>query len=259
MNINTPATTRKSQNSQWVRRTVCTLLIFTLAAAITSAAQSQNIFARFINANGGSPTSLVQGPDGNFYGVGIVGGNNAGGRIFKVSPTGTITPLYTFCFPAPCQDGKTPNGLVLASDGNFYGTTFRGGPRDSGSIFRLTPTGGVSIFYSFCTGVGPCLGGTRPQGDLIQGTDGALYGTTSQGGIQNGGTVFKITLSGVFTSLYSFCSQSLNCADGVTPGRGAVGRVQRPVLWNYFERGRQSRKWWNDFPDQHHRQACNFV
>src|SRR5262249_6824805 len=108
-------------------------------------------------------------------------------------------------------------GLVLASDGNFYGTTAAGGQRFFGTIFRLTPTGAVTTIYSF--GVG--LDGVGPEGGLIQGSDGALYGTTFHGGNHDGGTVFKITLDGSFTSLYSFCSQP-SCSDGTNPTAGLL-------------------------------------
>jgi uncharacterized repeat protein (TIGR03803 family) len=207
----------KNQKVHSLARMACTLVIFSAAMAIASEAQSQNIFVRFVNANGGSPTSLVQGADGNFYGVGIVGGNQGGGSIFKVTPAGVVTRLHVFCPVQPCLDGKGPNGLVLASDGNFYGVTGAGGEGFRGSIFQVTPAGTVNTLYNF--GIG--LDGAGPTGELIQGSDGDLYGTTISGGEHDGGTVFKITLSGVFTSLYSFCSQP-NCADGDHPEAGLV-------------------------------------
>lgn len=209
------------QNSSLFRRSVWTLVILSFASAMASHGQNYNVLARFDNGTGGSPIDIVQGTDGNYYGVGITGGNNAGGSIFKVTPAGNASRLYAFCATAPCQDGKGPNGLVLASDGNFYGTVFRGGSRDSGGVFRLTTDGTVSILHSFCTGAGPCTGGVHPVGELIQGSDGALYGTTSQGGSHNGGVIFRITLAGEFAVLYSFCSQP-NCADGVSPNAGLV-------------------------------------
>jgi len=79
----------------------------------------------------------------------------------------------------------------------------------------------VGTLYSFCASKVVCADGVFPEGELIQGTDGALYGTTFLGGTHDGGTVFKITLSGDFTSLYSFCSKS-NCADGAHPLAGLV-------------------------------------
>jgi len=207
----------KNQDAPSLTRTALMLVIFSVATALTSQAQSRNVLARFSNGNGGSPIDLLQGTDGDFYGVGKTGGNNAGGSIFQITPAGTVTRLHVFCPLQPCRDGIGPTGLVLASDGNFYGTTVGGGQGFRGTIFRLTPTGAVTTIYSF--GVG--LDGANPEGELIQGSDGALYGTTFHGGNHDGGTVFKITLDGAFTSLYSFCSQP-NCADGTNPTAGLV-------------------------------------
>jgi uncharacterized repeat protein (TIGR03803 family) len=208
----------EAHEAHWRVRIACTFLIFSIATAITAEAQTYNVLARLEKGDGLLPRSLVQGPDGNFYGVGSSGGYNDGGSIFKVSPAGAVTPLYIFCVPKKnfCPDGRTPNGLVLASDGDFYGTTQLGGATGGGSIFQVTLAGIVTTgFYNFGTS-------RIPEGELIQGSDGALYGTTSYGGNHNAGTVFKITLSGVFTTLYSFCSKSPNCADGSNPIAGLV-------------------------------------
>lgn len=217
MKPNFPARIFKAHEPHRGVRTACALLIFSLATAIASEAQTYNVLARLATGDGLLPTSLVQGADGDFYGVGLQGGHNAGGSIFKVTPAGTVIPLYLFCPRELCPDGKDPNGLVQASDGNFYGTTRSGGAANAGSIFRVTTAGAVSTLYSFCANSQFCTDGVFPEGELIQGSDGDLYGTTFIGGNHSAGTVFKITLSGVFTSLYSFCSQSPNCADGQAP------------------------------------------
>ena len=212
----------KTREANWRAGVASTLLILSMATAIASEAQTYNLLARLVTGDGVMPRSLVQGTDGNFYGVGAEGGHNGGGSIFKVSPAGTVTSLYIFCLMEPCRDGYRPNGLVLARDGNFYGTTEGGGDAGGGVIFRVPPSGTVTTLYSFCAGLQFCTDGVAPEGELIQGSDGALYGTTFHGGKHDGGTVFKITLSGVFTSLYSFCSQSPNCADGTNPTAGLV-------------------------------------
>jgi uncharacterized repeat protein (TIGR03803 family) len=215
-------TSAKISNNQalWAIR-IAFIPIFFVLAGTTSMAQSYNVLVRFTNGTGGSPVDVVQGADGNFYGVGITGGNNAGGSIFKATPAGDGGRLYVFCATAPCLDGKTPNGLVLASDGNFYGTTRRGGQHGDGTVFRVTPTGAVTTIYNFCANAPTCTDGVLPEGELIQGSDGELYGTVTNGGDHSGGLVFKITLAGVFTKLYSFCSQP-NCADGLHPSAGLV-------------------------------------
>src|SRR5215472_5455185 len=149
MKLIPPTRIFKNQKVYWLTITACTLVIFSVATAIRSEAQSQNVFVRFANANGGSPINLVQGTDGNFYGVGSIGGIQNGGSIFKVTPAGSVTRLHVFCPVLPCgDDGKMPNGRVLASDGNFYGTTSGGrnnvGAGFRGTIFRVTPPGALT-------------------------------------------------------------------------------------------------------------------
>jgi uncharacterized repeat protein (TIGR03803 family) len=160
--------------------------------------------------------SLAQGLDGNFYGTTLFGGAHGGGTVFKITPTGTLTPLYSFCSKTGCTDGYQPvAGLVLAN-GNFYGTTSSGGAHDYGTVFKITPTGTLTTLHSFAS-----TDGANPEARLFQGTDGNFYGTTHSGGAHGGGTVFKITASGRLTLLYSFCPTT-GCADGVYPWAGLV-------------------------------------
>ncbi|HTS09975.1 MAG TPA: choice-of-anchor tandem repeat GloVer-containing protein [Candidatus Eisenbacteria bacterium] len=170
-------------------------------------------------ADGAEPLrSLVQGVNGNFYGTTIDGGSHCMncGTVFEISPQGQFTSLHSFCSPQVCKDGSQPEaGLVLASDGNFYGTTSAGGAFDDGTVFKMTPGGTGSILHSFCSEAN-CADGASPQAALIQGTDGNLYGTTAGGGAYLEGVVFQLTLGGTFTTLHAFCSEA-NCADGQTP------------------------------------------
>lgn len=181
-------------------------------------------------ADGNGPyAGLVQGRDGNFYGTTVTGGSSgSGGTVFKVTPGGQLTTLYSFCQHLAnyqCTDGSSPEApLVQGSDGNFYGTTSDGGPSNSygytyGTVFKITPEGALTVLHGF---EGP--DGAAPLASLIQGSDGNLYGTTSYGGSNNPGggagypygTVFQITPGGTLTTLYSFCS-SLDdgiCMDG---------------------------------------------
>jgi uncharacterized repeat protein (TIGR03803 family) len=167
---------------------------------------------------------LVQGTDGNFYGATFQGGtNNDTGTVFQITPSGALKTLYSFCALTGCADGRYPYaGLVQGTDGNFYGTTLRGGgPNDSGTVFQITPSGTLKTLYSFCPQSG-CADGQYPYAGLVQGADGNFYGTTQQGGSNsNSGTVFKITSSGALTTLYSFCAQS-GCADGMNPYAGLI-------------------------------------
>ena len=109
----------------------------------------------------------------------------------------TFTTLYSFSF----NDGLGPeNNLVEGSDGNFYGTTYQGGPNQFGTVFQITPAGVLTDLYDF-TNAGD---GSLPSASLVRGVDGNFYGTCSAGGAYSNGTVFVITPAGVLTTLYSF-------------------------------------------------------
>ena len=173
--------------------------------------------------SGPNAAGLVQATNGNFYGATLSGGATNSGTVFKITPSGTLTTLYSFCSQSGCTDGTYPSGgLVQATDGNFYGTTYGGGAgaNNSGTLFKITPSGTLTTLYSFCS-QSNCTDGSVPNGELIQATNGNLYGTTRGAGANNSGTVFKVTPSGTLTTLYSFCPQS-GCTDGATPNGGLV-------------------------------------
>jgi uncharacterized repeat protein (TIGR03803 family) len=176
--------------------------------------------------DGSSPeAALVQGIDGNLYGAADSGGNgtctDGCGTIFRINLPDKLTMLYSFCSQPNCTDGKNPNGLVQASDGNFYGTTKGGGTGPGGTVFRISPTGTEKTLYNFCSQRN-CTDGWAPEAGLVQGIDGNFYGTTTSGGTHVlDGTVFKITPSGTLTTLYSFCSLP-NCEDGSGPIAGLI-------------------------------------
>jgi uncharacterized repeat protein (TIGR03803 family) len=156
--------------------------------------------------------ALVQAASGDFYGTTWGGGATNSGTVFRITESGRLTTLYNFCARRECMDGKNPAGLVLAKDGNFYGTTANAAPTSGGTIFRVTPGGTLTTLYTFCPD--GCTDGQGPNW-LVQAADGDLYGTTVGGGAGDG-TVFKITLSGTLTTLYSFCTQN-GCKDGEGP------------------------------------------
>jgi uncharacterized repeat protein (TIGR03803 family) len=148
------------------------------------------------------------------------------GTVFEVTPTGAEKLLYSFTnFP----DGKHPLGnLIMDGQGNLYGITVHGGYysrncRDyggrrhtsftCGTVFEVTATGSEKVLYRFG---GPPHDGLRPE-TLIMDAQGNLYGTTSLGGTNGAGIVFKLNSAGAETVLYNFCSQS-GCADGRGPG-----------------------------------------
>ena len=167
--------------------------------------------------DGANPQAgLVQATNGDFYGTTSSGGANGGGTVFKITPSGTLTTLYSFCSQSGCPDGAHPWGLVQATNGSLYGTTLLGGANSQGTVFRITPSGTLKTLQNF---KGP--NGANPYAGLVQANDGNFYGTTGGGGANNDGTVFKITPSGALTTLYSFCSQS-GCKDGANPYAGLV-------------------------------------
>lgn len=206
----------------------CMLIAFCFGAAACSSAQTFTTLASSFNSsNGANPSeALVQGLDGNFYGTANGGGiiNSSDcvygcGTVFKVTPGAQMTTLYTFCSLTSCADGSQPLGaLLLAGDGNFYGTTVRGGAYGDGTVFKMTSRGDLTILYSFCAQAS-CPDGLFPEAGLIQASNGNFYGTTSSGGTNGFGTIFEITPVGTLTTLYSFCNE-YSC--GQFPGAGLI-------------------------------------
>jgi uncharacterized repeat protein (TIGR03803 family) len=140
------------------------------------------------------PTALVQGSDGNFYGTTYLGGVSAGdssSMVFKMTPSGDLTALYSFSGP----DGLNAMSLIQGSDGNFYGTTAEGGSAfrsggmsvGFGTVFRITPSGALTTLYAF-----DGTDGDLPHGQLVEGISGTFFGVTASGGGDGGGgTVFE--------------------------------------------------------------------
>ncbi len=162
---------------------------------------------------------LIQDRDGNLYGTtffggafGLAGGASGDGTVFKIARSGTEIVLHSFAGGG--NDGSGPGGLTRGSDGDFYGTTVRGGADGDGTVFRMTPSGTVIVLHSFAGGGSD---GLNPSARLIRGGDGDFYGTTDGGGAYGDGTVFKITPGGTETVLYSFSPPS-----GALPFGGVI-------------------------------------
>jgi uncharacterized repeat protein (TIGR03803 family) len=174
------------------------------------------------SGGGTNPTAgLVQASNGDFYGTTLNGGAGGNGTVFKITPSATLTTLYSFCSQPNCTDGAQPYaGLVQATDGYLYGTTEGSGANGGGTVFKMTPSGTLTTLYSFCSQSG-CPDGSDPEAGLVQAANGDFYGTTRVGGTNSGGTVFRITPGGTLTTLYSFCSQSA-CTDGSSPQSALV-------------------------------------
>jgi uncharacterized repeat protein (TIGR03803 family) len=206
----------KAQNT-W--RSLVALFALLVATVVTLPAQTYTVVKSFNGINGsGSVGPLVQGLDGNLYGTSYAGGTNRHGTIYRISTGGTLKTLYTFCAQSGCPDGTNPDGgLVLGTDGSFYGTTHQGGV-GFGTVFKITSKGVFTLLYQFCS-VFDCADGELPDGELVQGTDGRFYGTTEGGGADGNGSVFRITSTGGFTTTHSFCGFS-GCGDGAFPYAG---------------------------------------
>jgi uncharacterized repeat protein (TIGR03803 family) len=138
--------------------------------------------------------NIVQGRDGNMYGVGVSCGTFGGGAVYKISPTGVESVVFNF----PSGWSSCFSGLTLGSDGNFYGTCFTT-PTGNGSIFQLTPAGVFTDKHDF-TNVN---GDTEPLYAPIQATDGNYYGVSGYDPFTCG-NVYKLTSAGVYTSLHTF-------------------------------------------------------
>ncbi|QMU26933.1 choice-of-anchor tandem repeat GloVer-containing protein [Adhaeribacter radiodurans] len=158
--------------------------------------------------------SLVQGADGNFYGLTSQGGTYNNGTIFRVSPGGTFTVRRHLKYSS---DGgyATGNSLIKAPDGNFYGMLYQGGLLGYGTIFKLTPGGSFTVLKS----LDYTTQGGYPKGSLTQNTDGNLYGIMQSGGTYGYGTIFKITTSGTYTVL-----KHLNAAPNGGNAQGSLLR-----------------------------------
>jgi uncharacterized repeat protein (TIGR03803 family) len=149
---------------------------------------------------------MVFGRDGKLYGTtnsgGVANGIFNSGTIFRISRSGQFETLHVFSGNSGTGDGANPvGGLIQASDGNFYGTTAHGGLSGSGSVFKMTLAGSVIVLHSFSSSD---ANGLFPQSALIEASDGNLYGTCYEGGVNSVGTIFRISKSGKFQKIYDF-------------------------------------------------------
>ncbi len=179
-----------------------TLALLTIAgfAFISPPAQAQTftLIDSFMNGGPGPQFPggvLSQGRDGQLYGWSYAGGANNTGSIWKTDLLGTVTVISSF---AGGTGNDCQSGLILGTDGNFYGTGLSN-CSGAGYVFKMTSSGTITVLHTFTgtpDGYGP--------GVLVQYTDGNFYGITTSGGANNAGSIFKITPAGGLTTIYSF-------------------------------------------------------
>jgi len=158
--------------------------------------------------------ALAFDANGDLYGTTTAGGNaKSGGTSFKLTPAGTLTQLLSF---RPSLNGSHPyGGLLLGNDGQFYGTTLKGGGRNRGTVFKMSPSGDQSLLWT-----SNVVGGIGPYATLVGDASGALYGTMVEGGYNGNGMVFKLTppvrgqTAWTQSAMYKFTGRGL---DGANP------------------------------------------
>lgn len=169
-------------------------------------------------ADGSSPTTNLITVKGTLYAGTGGGGANGSGIVFSLNPaTGAESTVYAFCTQTNCADGASVNGIASLY-GTLYGVVGGGGANDDGAVFSLNPQNGVeTVLHSFCAN-DTCADGAQPEGmDGPTAVGGNLYGTTTYGGPNGDGTVYKVNpRTGAETVVYSFCSQAY-CPDGTLP------------------------------------------
>jgi uncharacterized repeat protein (TIGR03803 family) len=176
---------------------------------ITPNGQFQSLHA-FNYVDGYRPGPMILGQDGAFYGATGGGGTYGPDTVFRITQGGTFSVLYTF---ADASKYITPTGpLARAQDGTLYGT----GSTDYGTVFKISPAGEFSIVYTFGANSND---GVYPQ-SLIIATDGNLYGVTQKSGanLSGAGTIFRLTTSGVLTTLYHFAGHNSGAAASIIEG-----------------------------------------
>ncbi len=193
----------------------------------------ETIFS-FGNTNGSTPVAgLIQGQDGWLYGVTRNGGTGALGTLFRAALDGRdYTVLHHFS--GGVGDGSLPFGnLLQASDGFLYGTTYSGGSaRDAGTVFRLN-TDGTEYTIVYVFGQNNSTEPSVPAAGLVEGQGGWFYGTTTHGGINDGGIAFALNSDGTgFTVLHQFTGSA---GDGSQPF-GALLKASDGALYGstYF-------------------------
>lgn len=206
---------------------------FVLAAVLSQTMQAQtfSVLHDFTaGADGAGPRSgITVGPGGVLYGTAEIGGPHGNGTVFRLSQMNSSWVFSTLYGFAGGSDGADPiGGVVIGPYGALFGTTQQGGPENDGTVYALTPPSTFcqsltcywdeTILHTF-TGVPD---GFNPWGEnLVFDAAGNIYGTTTNGGAHDAGTVFELTRSGsgyTESILYNFAGSP----DGANPFAGVV-------------------------------------
>jgi len=205
---------------RWQHAIITLALVFLLALGAGQAVQAQtfDLLYQFKSGpDGAYPIpSLILDSKGNLYGTASADGAYAAGTVFKVSPAGKETVLYSFTGTGGDGAYPSPGPLLRDSAGNLYGTTMNGGSC-CGTVFKIDSTGKETVLYKFAGTGGD---GSDPQQGVVADSSGNLYGTTYGGGAYGVGTVFKLDSTGNETVLYSF--NPSNGTDGYNPSGGSL-------------------------------------
>lgn len=188
------------------------------------------------------PNGLTKAADGNLYGTTPGGGTHDRGTIFKVTPAGVLSEVSEF---GP-QHGRSPgSALAQAKDGSLYGTTYDGGDFNSGTVFKLSPSGELTTLASFEAGT---AGPSYPAGGLIQVAPGAFVGTSTSGGVNGIGTMFRVSSRGALSVKASFHgvpnhspdSKMIQGEDGTFYGTTATGLYEKRAIFKMSPKGKIS-------------------
>lgn len=197
---------------------------------VTCSASPESVLVNFTGgADGGYPESGVsEGSDGNLYGITANGGTYGLGAFYQYNP-GTKKVKVLYSFKGGSTDGESPeSGLTQVCGKDFYGVTSEGGANDMGAFYKIDMSGVETLLFSF-----DGTHGSTPQGltidepDCSRNPNPVFYGTTTLGGAHGQGTIYKITLDGVHSVLYSFGGTS---KDGSQPLAG----LARSTDGNYY-------------------------